>query len=396
MTRVAHLCADPGVPAFGTKGASVHVQEIVRAFRNRGDDVALYCARAGAEVPADLGDLPVTVRALGDHDTSSTATREKAQARISRRLVESALADGAELIYERYSLFSTAIDVARRAGVPGVLEVNAPLIEEQQRHRELHDVAGAEAALVAQATAADVVVCVSAPVAAWVGRRVPGARTVIVPNGVNTDRIRPLAAHGAGDDVVVFVGTLKPWHGVQHLIRAAALARRPWRLRLIGDGPERAAIETLAAELAVEIDLRGAVPPGQIPELLSGAVCGVAPYGADDNAGQSNGQQQYFSPLKVFEYAAAGLPVVASRVGQLEQIVTHGETGLLVEPGNPAALAAAIDLLVADSAQARTWGRAGRERMRAAHSWDRVLSDTLAARPEASAAPAPRGHGVRA
>lgn len=52
--RVAYVCADPGVPVFGTKGSSVHVQEIVRAWRRAGADVTVYCVRAGNDRPADL------------------------------------------------------------------------------------------------------------------------------------------------------------------------------------------------------------------------------------------------------------------------------------------------------------------------------------------------------
>ena len=59
MTRVAYLCADPGVPVFGTKGSSVHVQEIVRAWRGTGAAVTVYCTLLGTERPSDLADLDV-------------------------------------------------------------------------------------------------------------------------------------------------------------------------------------------------------------------------------------------------------------------------------------------------------------------------------------------------
>ena len=59
MTRVAYLCADPGVPVFGTKGSSVHVQEIVRAWRGTGAVVTVYCTLLGTERPSDLADLDV-------------------------------------------------------------------------------------------------------------------------------------------------------------------------------------------------------------------------------------------------------------------------------------------------------------------------------------------------
>src|SRR5690606_3624236 len=139
--------------------------------------------------------------------------------------------------------------------------------------------------------AADVVACVSEPVADWVRGRVgalPGQAlpedaapaVVVTPNGVNTDRIRAVTPDLSGDPVVVFVGTLKPWHGVEDLVRAAALAQVPWRLRLVGDGPVRARLEELAAEHGVELEMVGAVPPEQVPAALEGALIAVAPYPA--------------------------------------------------------------------------------------------------------------------
>ena len=72
MTRLAYLSADPGVPAFGTKGASVHVQEILRAFRLRGATPTLYTVRTDDHVPADLADVPV-VHLPVDGDRSDRA-----------------------------------------------------------------------------------------------------------------------------------------------------------------------------------------------------------------------------------------------------------------------------------------------------------------------------------
>ena len=139
--RVSYVCLDPGVPVFGAKGASVHVQEVLRALRRAGHEVVLHAARCGDLVPADLADLTVVETPVRAHDP---AGRERAQAEASRRAARDVLERGADLVYERYSLFSTALaDVARAAGAPGVLEVNAPLIDEQRRHRVLVDGAGA-------------------------------------------------------------------------------------------------------------------------------------------------------------------------------------------------------------------------------------------------------------
>ncbi|KAB7745779.1 glycosyltransferase [Nostocoides sp. F2B08] len=372
--RVAYLCADPGVPAFGTKGASVHVQEIIRAWRARGAQVHLYCTRLGDDVPADLRDLPVTH--IPVERGTEPAARERAQAAAAVRLARAVLADGADVVYERYSLFSTALAVIGEhtpVAPQRILEVNAPLIEEQSRHRTLVAEAGAWAALRAQTAAADRVVAVSPPVAEWVARHgdmgAGGDVLRVVANGVNVDRIRPSAGARSGLPVVVFVGTLKPWHGIETLVEAAAAAREPWRLRLIGDGPQAEALREQAARLGVEVDFRGAVAPERMGAELADASVAVAPY--------PQSEDHYFSPLKIYEYAAAGLPVVASAIGQVPQIVADGVTGTLVAPSNVAALAAAIDDLAADPERAARMGAAGRERAVAEHSWTRVLDRVL-------------------
>lgn len=372
--RVAYLCADPGVPVFGTKGASVHIQEIVRAFQARGDEVTVYTTRRGDHVPDDLAQLRVVERRVARGDT---AARERDITRASRELAEAAAADGCDLVYERFSLFSDGgVLLTTETGSPLILEVNAPLIEEQRLHRELVDEAGVRALAERSLRAATVVTCVSEPVASW-ARGLGAASPVVEPNGVNTVRIRPSTARRYAGEIptVGFVGTLKHWHGVDVLLDAAAeLDRRGCGIRLtvIGDGPAGPELREQAARLGLDARFVGAVAPSEVPAMLGGIDIGVAPYREADD---------YFSPLKVCEYLAAGIPVVASRVGQLPQLVAHGETGALVTAGDPAALADALEALAADPETRVRWSVAARRRAVAAHDWSGVLARTLAAVP---------------
>lgn len=377
--RIAYICCDPGIPVFGTKGASVHIQEVVRELRAAGHEVVLYALRSGEHVPADLADLELHLEAVAE---VAPAEREQAQVRAAQRIASRVIADGADLVYERYSLFSTALaDITAATEVPGVLEVNAPLIDEQRRHRSLVDASGAEQALRRQVGAAQVTVCVSDPVADWVRRRtadVPDAEAVAarvhtVPNGVSVRRIQPQPADPERV-VVTFVGTLKPWHGVADLITAAALARQRWSLRIIGDGPEMETLRAQAERLGVEADFRGAVAPEEIPTHMAGSAIGVAPY--PDLGGL---EQQYFSPMKVLEYLAAGLAVVASDVGQIPQLLEEGSQrhGVLVAPSDPTALAAALDDLAASPQRRARMGRHGRLLAEERHSWNRVVTRIL-------------------
>ncbi|GHD10088.1 glycosyltransferase family 4 protein [Zhihengliuella salsuginis] len=381
--RVAYVCVDPGIPVFGAKGASVHVQEIVRALRRRGAEVRLYCTRAAAggragagAAPSDLADVAVTEVRVGKHADASE--REVAQRAAAAELAAAVRRDGTDLVYERYSLFSTVLETLAGDGVPGVLEVNAPLIDEQRTHRELEHEALARELLERQVRAARRTVCVSAPVADWVREHVPDAGDVgVVANGVDTARIRPApAANDDGAVEAVFVGTLKAWHGVETLVDAVAASSGGWHAKIVGDGPLAGALRERAAahgpEVAARIRFTGAVPPADMGRELAAADIAVAPYPA---AGDS---ESYFSPLKIYEYLAAGLPVVGSRVGQVPSIVDDGATGRLVAPSDPQALAAAIDALAADPAAREALGAAGRARAVAAHDWSRVLEKILA------------------
>ena len=377
--RIAYICCDPGIPVFGTKGASVHIQEVVRELRSIGHEVALYAVRSGKHVPDDLTDLELHLEAVADVEP---AEREQAQAHAAERIVSRVIADGADLVYERYSLFSTALaDITAATGVPGILEVNAPLIDEQRRHRSLVDASGAAQVLHRQVAAARATVCVSDPVADWVRRRttdLPDANDVVdrihtVPNGVSVRRIQP-QPEDPDRVVVTFVGTLKPWHGVADLITAAALARQSWSLRIIGDGPEMDSLRSQAGRLGVEVDFRGAVAPQDIPAHVAGSAIGVAPY--PDLGG---GEQQYFSPMKVLEYLAAGLAVVASDVGQIPQLLEDGSGrhGVLVAPSDPTALAAALDDLATCPGRRVRMGRSGRLLAEQRHSWRRTVDRIL-------------------
>ena len=391
--RIAYLCCDFGVPVGGEKGAAVHVRELCRALGSLGHEILLLTPRADGAGSADAGvcvrELPLEpVEELAYHLLRSDANAGPAVARelratlyaavLRRRALSTLSQFGPDLVYERYSLFGTAgAALARKLGVPFFLEVNAPLSEEQSRHRGLVFAATAEELERIILCSADRVVVVSPELERWVVERgVERARVTILPNAVDVERFERAEAAGPvvrkrlgldGRPTVGFVGTLKPWHGTEALVRAVALLHRRAtgpHLVLVGDGPERQALEELAARegIASATTFMGSVPNECIPAYLAAVDVAAAPYPALDRF--------YFSPLKLYEYLAAARPVVAADVGQIAHCVRPGETGRLHAPGDVDGLAHALTSVLEDPQAAVRLGRAGREHVRAHHTWE--------------------------
>jgi glycosyltransferase involved in cell wall biosynthesis len=380
--RVAYVCADPGVPVFGHKGCSVHVQEVIRAMRRRGVDVELLATNVGDPAPEDLGDINVHVLPAASR-SADPAARERA-ALLANDYLRIALdrLDPIDAVYERYSLWSFAgMEYSRDRSVPGVLEVNAPLLDEQARYRTVCNPEAATDIARRAFGAAAALVAVSDEVADWIrGHGGVGARQLhVVPNGVDVDRFRPglpPARHASLPDtfVVGFVGSMRPWHGLEVLVDAfSSVAARVSGARLlaVGDGPARAAAEAALAErgLSARAEFTGAAKPTAVPGLLASMDVAVAPYPALTGF--------YFSPLKLYEYMAMGLPVVASRIGAVARTIHDGVTGLLCEPGDPRSFADAMTHLANDPALRARLGSAAREAAVARHTWDAVAERLL-------------------
>jgi len=372
--HVAYVCADLGVPVFGRKGCSIHVQEVIRALAAMGMEVQLFSSRAEGTRPAGMEN--VRVFELGELAGYDRSAREQAAIAANDRLRIALEREGPfDVVYERYSLWSFAgMEYARAARVPGLLEVNAPLIEEQAEHRGLVDRAGALRVAERVFAAAHLHIAVSAEVKRYL-EQYPGAagRIHVIQNGVNPERFPDALAASRpsppGTFTVGFMGTLKPWHGLATLAEAFALFHRRVpnsRLLIVGDGPERARLlgDLSARGLTEAATFTGSVAAEGVPGLLASMDVGLAPYPPS--------QGFYFSPLKVYEYMAAGLAVVASQIGQLADLIEPGVNGLLCPPGDAPALAAALDRLHRDSAWRKRLGQTARMTVLRQHTWDQV------------------------
>ena len=398
--KILYLCPDLGIPVLGRKGASVHVRELVAAFGRAGHSVVLAAPllnKSPWEEPAELEaqllhapPAPDVVSAfyglkafnetLGIEDSLPGELRrilydQDLGAQLKRRFENHA----PDFIYERASLYSTAgVLLARELERPLIVELNSPLSVEQATYRAtgLGDLAArAERWALARA---DAVLAVSTPLRDYaISLGAEQDRVHVVPNGVDADLFKPREPDlevrkrwGLDDDPVLgFVGGLRPWHGVEVLpaLLDRLVSRYPGlRLVIVGDGPLRGELEHELRErrLARSAVLTGSLPHEEVPALIHQFDVALAPYSRPHH-------DFYFSPLKLFEYMACGVPVIAAALGQIEEVVRDGETGLLYPPGQQDALLAACERLLSHPDLRRRLGRMAAKEIHNHYTWDR-------------------------
>ena len=172
---------------------------------------------------------------------------------------------------------------------------------------------------------------------------------------------------GHSGPLVTYAGHLYPWKGVETLL--GALAAAPGlRGRVIGghpSEPDLGRVKQFAANLGLgeRVEFTGMKAPGEVAALLREADLLVLPNRA------TSVSASYTSPLKLFEYLAAGRPIVASDLPALREILRDRENAWLVPPDDPAALAAALDALSRDKALSVRLARAAFDSA-GAYSWD--------------------------
>lgn len=200
----------------------------------------------------------------------------------------------------------------------------------------------------------------------------PAARVVVASMGVDTMAFCPPAADSprAG---LLFVGRLAEKKGVTYLLEAFARlapAHPDLRLRIVGDGPLRPALEAQAAALgiAARVEFLGARPPRDIPGFFREAALFVMP-----SVVAESGDQEGLG-LVAAEALATACPVVAHDIAAVRDLIRDGETGLMVPPKDVPALAAAIERLLRDPAQAARLAEAGRRHIGGHYSWPAVAA----------------------
>jgi glycosyltransferase involved in cell wall biosynthesis len=198
-----------------------------------------------------------------------------------------------------------------------------------------------------------VTICVSENdrAAGLAARTCAAQRTVVIPNAVDLAALRPSPPRRRERPRLLAVGRLRaPKDFTTFVCALGMLPPGSFEAVIVGEGPDRRPLEAEIDALGLAGRIRLAGERRDVPDLLADADVFVLP-------SRSEGH-----PVAVLEAMAAGLPVVASRVGGIPEQVSHGETGLLVEPGDPRGLAAALRRLVAEPSLRLRLGAAGRER----------------------------------
>ncbi|MEY4174236.1 MAG: hypothetical protein RI900_1401 [Actinomycetota bacterium] len=318
--------------------------------------------------------------------------RDVQQARLMRSVDSrphlQVLADSnVPFVWRHHELFhTTGAGLAASRHAPVIEYLHAPVVAEARRWGVRRPVSGGllerwgEAP---QLRAADVVACVSEEVAHDAERLgVRADRIVVAPMAVDPERFHPDVDasrlreefHTIGDFVFGWVGSFRKFHAMdQTVIALRTLRDQGCRagLVLVGDGPDRARIEEMATELGVHqwVRFHGQCNHLDMPTVL--AALDAATLTA------SKGQEFHYSPLKLREYLASGLPVVAPQLGEMARLLDDEKSALLYEAGDPNGLAEGLARLAQHPELRVDLGREGRNLVLAVGTWDAVVRSTL-------------------
>jgi glycosyltransferase involved in cell wall biosynthesis len=374
VPSAAQAAAPPG-------GMASHVRGFTRgafALNHRVEfissgDVGIGCDKAPVKVISPSSTLSAT-RALFELWNNLVFTFEAV------RLVKSdalALAD-IGFIYQRYSRFNfTGVVLSLVTGLPFMLEYNGSEVWASRNWDPIGQLHLLKRFERLNQRAADLIFVVSG-----VERRnlmakgVQPERVVINPNGVDAVEFRPGCGGaeirrklGIDEKIVVgFLGTFGPWHGAPVLARAATHASEKARCHFlfVGDGDQRSETETIieSAGIKSRATFTGRIAHDKVAAYLDACDVLVSPH-----VPATDGSEFFGSPTKLFEYMAMARPVIASRLGQMADLIRDGENGLLVEPGDACALARTIDRLARDEALRARLGAAARQTVVEHYTW---------------------------
>ena len=427
--KIAHVYQESNIRFHEPHAAQLHIYHTMRGLQRAGHEVTLL-ALQGRQV-LRTKDLQIfksdtlLPSHYGQSGWSGTAPFKRFESGVRRlqselhlpylalfdsyRMAEAGSINlkGFDLIHERFNLLALGgAWASRKLGIPFVLEVNADLLE--QRKFKGSPERGLRRLFALWATqmcfnAAAKIICISAGLKDHLNKKwkVEDSKLAVVPCAADTEAFGPndnpeQVRRGLGlttEPVVIWVGGYYPWHDLELLVESFALVlqRRPdARLVLVGDGQTRPSIAQKVQNggLQRSVIMTGAIAHADVPEMLSIADIAVVPSSPVPASRGGTG-----TPLKLFEYMAAGKPIVATALDQAAEVIQDGHNGLLVEAGDVNSFAGAILTLLDEPAERLRLGQNARQRAIELYSWEaytrkleEIYLNVLANAPSRSAA----------
>ena len=382
--RITYLRATPG-PGTQAGGASSHIKGVIGGLVELGANVELV----SNDVLAGFDNSDVKLTLIKPEPLG--ATRAVFDLHNNEVFTSGALgviqANPPDFIYQRYARFSWAgVLASLRTQRPLFLEYNGSevwvgkhwdrvnMLDLLERYEQLNLAAAARIFVVSEVERKNLERVRIAP-----------EKIIVNPNGVDVKAFRPNVGGlekraeldlGNEELLVGFVGTFGPWHGVLVLAEAIKLipANVPVRFLLVGTGALHGEMKKLLAgeEATGRVVFCGSVEHDEIPALLDACDVLVSPH-----VPLEGGAEFFGSPTKLFEYMAMGKGIVASRLGQIAEVLQDGETALLVSPGSAEELSAAILRLAESRSLRESLGAAARSTAVANHTWTRNAQNIL-------------------
>ena len=339
-------------------GQAVHIEEMIEALRAQGHEVRVVSPSLGAKpdtqgaMGSEVGWVPRLKAAL---PKAVYELLELAYSLVAYRQLKRAAQDfQPDFIYERYNLFLLAgTMLKRKLGLPLLLEVNSPLVDERMKHSG--GLSLVKLARWAEGTAwrsADFVLPVTQVLANHVSAYgVPVQRIKVIPNGINLNHFvdAPDATTAKklrglqGQLVLGFTGFVRDWHGVDRVIQWMATPHAPVNshLLVVGDGPVRSQLEALAAQLGIaqRVHFTGVIDRHLVPQHVAAFDVALQP-----------AVTAYASPLKLMEYLVLSKAIIAPSEPNLQEVLTDGDNALLFDNATPGHFEAALTRLCADAA----------------------------------------------
>jgi glycosyltransferase involved in cell wall biosynthesis len=362
----------PGEALASGRGDLVRAMSLIQAVRGAGHDVVVVHAGSRRATAAAVATYRSVFRRMLP-DRVALALRDlgrAAHARAhARRVATAARRQGADVIIEtQVHLCDSGATAARACGLPLLLDDCSPASEERTLGAGARLGVLTRSMFTKQASVARALTVSSGTLQSrLVGEGVPSGKISVVANGVDLtcyyrdDRQAVREQLGLGQEpTLVFAGSFQPWHDVQLLVESLARLTPTPRLVLVGDGPGVATALTRARSLGIDhrIVNLGRVQQTRIPPVLVACDIGVLP-----------GSNAYGQPMKLLEYAAAGLAIVAPDLPPVRAILDDGVTGLLFPPGDVAGLTRALDRLLRDEGERSRLGAEARGRIASVAGW---------------------------